>query len=58
MLKRIASFIRQHDWFAVGIEILVVMIGLLLAFQLDRWRDDIADKQMERVYIDRLISDV
>jgi len=58
MLKRFASFIRQHDWFAVGIEILVVMIGLLLAFQLDRWRGDIADKRMERVYIDRLISDV
>ena len=36
MLKKIAASIRQHDWFAVGIEILVVMIGLMLAFRLDR----------------------
>jgi len=37
MLKRIAVFIRRHDGFAVGVEIMVVVIGLLLAFQLDRW---------------------
>ena len=58
MLKRIAGSIRQQDWFAVGIEILVVMIGLLLAFQLDRWRDSIAERQREQTYVDRLSADV
>ena len=41
MLKRIASNVRRYDWFAVGIEIFVVIIGLMLAFQLDRWRESI-----------------
>jgi hypothetical protein len=58
MLRRIAQFVRRHDWFAVGIEILVVMIGLLLAFQLDRWRDSRAEREEERVYIVRLIADL
>ena len=58
MLKRIALYIRRHDWFAVGVEILVVMVGLMLAFQLDRWRDDFADRKQEQIYIDRLIADV
>jgi hypothetical protein len=58
MLKRIAIFIRRHDWFAVGIEILVVVIGLLLAFQLDRWREARVERQHERAYLDRLIVEV
>ena len=58
MLKRIASSVRQQDWFTVGIEVLVVMIGLLLAFQLDRWREGIVERQQEQTYINRLIADV
>ena len=58
MLKRIASFTRQHDWFAVGLEVVVVVIGLLLAFQLDRWRDGLAERRQEQTYINRLIADV
>ncbi len=58
MLKRIASNVRRHDWFAVGIEMFVVMIGLMLAFQLDRWRESIAERRQERSIIDRLIEDV
>jgi hypothetical protein len=58
MLKRIACYIRQHDWFSVGVEVLVVMIGLMLAFQLDRWREDLAERQQERACVDRLIADI
>ena len=58
MLKKIASSVRQHDWFTVGVEVLVVMLGLLLAFQLDRWRESIAERRQEQAYINRLIADV
>ena len=58
MLQRFASGVRRHDWFTVVIEVLVVMLGLLLAFQLDRWRDGIAERHQERTYINRLIVDV
>ena len=58
MLKRIVHFIRQHDWFAVIVEVLVVAIGLLLAFQLDRWREERQERLQERVYVERLTVDV
>ena len=58
MLKRIASNVRQHDWFAVGVEVLVVMIGLMLAFQLDRWRESVVERRQEQTHINRLIADV
>jgi len=58
VLKRIVRFIRQHDWFAVIVEVLVVAIGLLLAFQLDRWREERQERVQERVYVERLTTDV
>jgi len=57
-LKRLAGHIRKQDWFIVLIELLVVVVGLMMAFQLDRWWEDIGDKKLERVYIQRLIDDI
>jgi hypothetical protein len=34
-----------------------VMIGLMLAFRLDRWRDDFAERRQEQAYVDRLVTD-
>ena len=31
IIKRMANFIRSHDWFAVVVEIVVVIVGLMLA---------------------------
>jgi hypothetical protein len=37
ILRRLTGHIRQENWFAVILELVVVVIGLFLAFQLDRW---------------------
>jgi hypothetical protein len=58
LLKRIAVYIKNHDWFAVVVEIFVIMIGLMLALQLDRWREEHQEQELELVYIDRLIDDI
>lgn len=58
MLKRLARFIRTFDWPAVAIEILVIIIGLMLALQLDRWWQDQVERREEREYVDRLIADM
>jgi hypothetical protein len=56
--RRIARYIREHDWFAVLIEIVVVMVGLMLAFQLDGWVEQRGERQKEAEYVQRLISDL
>jgi hypothetical protein len=58
ILKRIATQIRRQDWFTVFVELLVVVFGLSLAFQIDRWREFREDRQLEATYIDRLIRDI
>jgi len=58
VLRRLAGFIRHHDWFAVTIEILVVIVGLLLAFQLDRWWEQRGERVQEAEFVARLAADV
>jgi hypothetical protein len=58
IIKRFAQALRRQDWFAVFVEILVVIVGLMLAFQLDRWWEDRGDRAQEAQYVDRLIADV
>ena len=57
-IARLGRHFREQDWFAVVVEVLVVIVGLMLAFQLDRWREQQIDRQDEHAYIDRLIVDI
>jgi len=38
-LRRIAGALRQHDWIGVGIELVIVVAGILIALQLDTWNE-------------------
>jgi hypothetical protein len=58
IIKRLAGNIRQQDWFAVTVEILVVIVGLMLAFQVDRWWEKRGERVQEAEYVARLIADV
>ena len=57
-LSRLAGHIRKQDWFVVFIELVVVIVGLVLAFQIDRWREEVAERKLETVYLQRLTSDI
>lgn len=58
IVKRLAHAIARQDWFAVFVEIFVVIVGLMLAFQLDRWWEAQGDRTQEAAYVERLISDI
>jgi len=58
ILQKIARAIREQDWFVVVIELLVVIVGLMMAFQLDRWRETLDERRQEKDYIERLASDI
>ena len=58
MLQSLTTNIRNLKWGNALLELMVVAIGILMAFQVDRWweaRDDIATEQE---YIGRLIEDL
>jgi hypothetical protein len=58
ILRRLAGAIRRQDWFTVLIEIMIVVIGVVLALQVQQWAQDRADRQTEAAYLSRLYDEV
>jgi hypothetical protein len=58
MLLRIISNIRNLRWDNALLELIVVAVGLLMAFQVDRWWESRDELEIERQYIVRLITDL
>lgn len=40
ILKRLASSLKKQDWTAILIELVVVVVGILIAIQLDNWNSE------------------
>lgn len=57
-LRSIANNLRQQNWSTLFLELLVVIFGLVLAFQVDRWWEERGDRSKEQEYIARLIIEV
>ena len=51
---RLRDAIAEHNWFSVAIEILIVTVGILLAFQIDQWADQQRQAREERQFLERL----
>jgi hypothetical protein len=58
MLLRIISNIRTLRWDNAILELIVVAVGLLMAFQIDRWWESRDELDRERQYISRLVTDI
>ena len=56
--RRLIDHFRRHDWFVVAIEMLVVVVGILLAFQIDRWWEQRGERIQEVEYVARLTNDI
>lgn len=53
LARLIASF-RERDWMGITIEIAIVAIGVLAAFQVDQWAQDRRQAREERQFLERL----
>jgi hypothetical protein len=50
-------YIRQENWFAIILELVVIMLGLFLAFQLDRWYESQRSKSDLQAHLEALTED-
>lgn len=57
ILRRISTAVRARDWAAVAIEFAIVVLGIFVALQADNWNQGRKDRQLEQVYISRLIDE-
>lgn len=57
LLQTLISRTRSQDWFAVGIEIVVLALGIVLGLQATDWADARRQGKDERDYLQRLLAD-
>ena len=40
ILRRITQHVKEQNWFAVGLDFIIVVAGILIAFQITNWNED------------------
>lgn len=58
LLRRVADRIRDENWLALGLDLAVVVLGILLAFEADRLHERQQDRRLEQRYLERLRADL
>lgn len=57
ILRRFMKHVTDQNWFAVGLDVLVVITGIFVGLQVTDWNQARKDKNLEQVYINRLALD-
>jgi hypothetical protein len=57
LLGRMLRNLRGRDWFSVGVELFVLVVGIVLGLQASDWANERRDRAEERDYLRRLLED-
>lgn len=57
ILRRITQHVRDQNWFAVGLDFFIVVIGVFIGLQVSNWNDARSEHAQHEVYIERLHND-
>ncbi len=58
ILRRIIAHFRKQEWTAIGIDFVIVVIGVFVATQVAEWSAGEADKRRGHVYLQQLTADM
>ncbi|WP_439620143.1 hypothetical protein [Hyphomonas sp.] len=57
ILRRLSQHVKDQNWFAVGLDFLIVVLGILIAFQITNWADERSHAEQHERYYQRLKAD-
>tara|TARA_R110000868_G_scaffold29247_6_gene108827 strand:+ start:819 stop:1559 length:741 start_codon:yes stop_codon:yes gene_type:complete len=58
ILRSITEHVKQQNWFAVVLDFLIVVVGILIAFQITSWNESRQDRHAEQRYLAELARDL
>jgi len=58
LLRRITQHVKDQNWFAVALDFLIVVVGILIAFQITNWNEARSNREEERIYLERMSADL
>ena len=48
ILRRFMEHVKDQNWFAVAVELFIVVVGIFLALQADNWKQSVEDADKDR----------
>jgi len=58
ILRRFMQHVKEQNWFAVGLDIVVVIVGIFLGMQVQQWYEEREFKSQERDYLSDVYEEV
>lgn len=58
ILSRITQALRQQNWVAVALELLIVVLGVFIGMQVTNWNAMQAERRLGHAYVERLTADL
>jgi hypothetical protein len=57
-LRSLTKHIKDQNWFAVGLDFVIVVAGILIAFQITSWSESRKNDELEEKYLSRLHEEI
>ncbi len=58
ILRRFMQHVKEQNWFAVGLDVIVVIVGIFLGLQVTNWQERINEDNAAKEYLNRLHDDL
>ncbi len=58
ILRRLTEHVKAQNWFAVGLDFLIVVVGVFVATQVANWNAARIERELERAYLVRLHDEI
>ncbi|MBI1391944.1 MAG: hypothetical protein GC152_04305 [Alphaproteobacteria bacterium] len=58
ILRRLSKHVKDQNWIAVALDFLIVVAGILIAFQITGWNETRQDRRDEQRYLAELVRDL
>lgn len=56
--RRLSDHLKQQNWLAAGIDLVIVVLGILIGLQINAWHEQNKERQLEVVYLNRFASEI
>lgn len=58
LLRRVITHVRQQEWTAIAIDLLIVVVGVFIGIQVSNWNDSRLREETAQDYIERIRADL
>lgn len=58
LLRRVTKHVKDQNWFAVGLDFVIVVVGVFIGIQVANWNDAQGDRQSETIILQNIANDI